>query len=303
MKAFVQAILDLFRRTPVPAPPPAPVSPPVPTRGWNMSGAGLLLYSPRATELARQMGVDLIRFGGTASQYLETMSDARMQADAYHAVGAKGLLYVANINDRVDDRETVREIRDLLDYGVNIRGVELGNESYLPAYQENYPYGDIYLDRAESLRDRIKERFPNLPCGVVMAPSEGMRDPESNTGRRYPRRLKEWNNLVLGETWPDAFIVHSYVTDLTAKGHVAALEGFVTGLGGREVWITEAGWQGSLLAADKATHLANVDLRMARCPEVKVLLYHSLVGWGLHAAIRVGRKGEAQLTEFGTLMQ
>lgn len=288
-----RSIYGWFRK-----PKPAPASC---LFGWNAPNADLFLADPKARDLAKGLAPGLLRWGGTVSQYKVSMGDINALVSITNDIGAP-VVYTAGLYDSIP-AEVLDRITAHIDSGVNVVGVELGNESYLPQYRGRIISPDEYIDRAKAVRDAVRRKYPAMPCGVVMAPTSAMRDPDIAT--THPRYLSVWNDRVLREKWPDAVVLHSYVNPQrigpSYESHAHAVAAVLSGLSDRRVWLTEVGVQGECRAEERAAHYKRMQKVASDAGNVDLFCWHSLAGRGNNAAIFVG--SSSMYTDFGTIIK
>ena len=270
--------------------------------GWNAPKADVfLLSSGEALSLARQIRPGLIRWGGTVSQHKEEMGDIDKLVSIAKDINAP-VVYTADLYDSTP-AEVMGRIMAHVNSGVKVVGVELGNESYLPQYRNRILSPSDYIERAHEMRNMVKRKLPGMPCGIVIAPSVDMRDPDSSL--TFPSYLLEWNRIVLAETWPDAVVLHSYVNPQKSgpdyMAHANAVKSFLGDLSKRRVWLTEVGVQGTCTAQERYDHRKRMLGVASSSGNVDVFVWHSLVGGGENAAIHATGK-DAELTGFGKLI-
>lgn len=290
------SLINLFRRKPKP-PKPQMIA------GWNAPKADQFLAHYEARALAKALVPGLLRWGGTVSQHKADMGEVNALVAIAKALDVS-VVVTADIYDS-SPGQAVSRLLAHLDAGVKVVGVELGNESYLPQYRDRITSVEDYLDKARSLRDAIKALAPQMPCGIVMAPTASMRDPDS--AGVQPKYLQRWNEVVLSATWPDAVVLHCYATPGSGyAGHASAVSAVMRSLAPRRVWLTEVGVQGECPPDIRHAHYDHMLQVAANAGNVDLYCWHSLAGQGSNAAIRVttDRRGgvKAEYTEFGALL-
>ena len=235
-----------------------------------------------------------------------------------------GVIYVANIFSGTD-AEVIGALKRLRDSGVEIAGVELGNEHYLRAYRSKFPDVGSYLKRAEQTAKAIKAEFPRVPLGIVVAPPPDLKGAQGDNADR----LDDWNASAAGCSFADAIVLHTYAFPKGCKEEAQGAELFtcmntasieyasrklpaalkeLSGLSGgkKPVWITE--WnmhdvfehfgntllQG-LFAADMMFALSNKSTDKPGQGGVSISTCHNLLadGDGFNA-ISVAGKGSGQ---------
>jgi hypothetical protein len=109
------------------------------------------------------------------------------------------VIYVANVLN-ADIREILDVLRLFRQKGIEIIGVELGNELYLPAYRHLIPNVRSYVNRARTVAREIKKVFPELLLSV----------PIENFSKKRHMHISKWNEILSGESFYDAVSVHVY---------------------------------------------------------------------------------------------
>ena len=118
--------------------------------------------------------------------------------------GAK-VMYVANLYTGTDE-EVVSAVQFLLDQGVDVVGIELGNEYYLKAYQKVFPSGDEYLNRAKQAASLLRAKFPAIPLAIVAAPCPTVKRSNATNTKKYDA----WNAALGREDFYDGVVTHLY---------------------------------------------------------------------------------------------
>jgi hypothetical protein len=117
------------------------------------------------------------------------------------------IIYTANLlNGKIE--ESIEILNRFKQSGVEMVGVELGNEYYLNAYESIIKGSDNYANKANQWYSAIKRQFPKLSCGIVLAP-EIANLPESDFLPQRPK-FSKWNQTVLKKARYDALILHIY---------------------------------------------------------------------------------------------
>ena len=118
------------------------------------------------------------------------------------------ILFTCNMIDATY-AENKKVIETILSGGVEIVGIELGNEMYLNTFQcLKYDSVATYIDTAKMYTANLRKDFPGIKVGIVAAPSEVI--------GINPKRLEyyiKWNKAVSKENFYDAYIVHHYMKD------------------------------------------------------------------------------------------
>lgn len=117
------------------------------------------------------------------------------------------VLYVANLFSGTD-QEVIDAVQYLLDQGVDVVGIELGNEYYLRAYTGTYPDAQPYIKRAQQIAPKLRAKFPNIPLAAVAAPC-----PEAKgSGPAESDKYNRWNQTLSAAKFYDAIVTHLYAT-------------------------------------------------------------------------------------------
>jgi hypothetical protein len=122
------------------------------------------------------------------------------------STGAKAT-YCANLLTGTP-QEALSVIRRLKAGGVDLAGVELGNEFNLVMYRTQCPTVKVYINRAKLFAMAIRKEFPGLPIGVIMGDEVYFN--KLNTQRGKFQHL--WSMELAKENFYDAVIVHYYPT-------------------------------------------------------------------------------------------
>lgn len=118
------------------------------------------------------------------------------------------ILFTCNMMDATYN-DNKRVIETIQGAGIEIVGIELGNEMYLQTFQcLKYHNVKTYIDTAKMYTTNLRNDFPSIKIGIVAAPSKiiGIN----------PKRLEyynTWNEAIKKETFYDAYIVHHYMKD------------------------------------------------------------------------------------------
>ena len=205
--------------------------------------------------------------------------------------GAK-VMWMANLYTGTS-AEAITAINAFLSAGVDVIGVELGNEWYLGRYSAKYPTVSTYIADAEVFRNALKAAHPAIPVGIVIPPSTPMKDGEP--GSPTDASIIASCAAIRALAWPDAYILHAYAgvdpsvtpwdspeAEVVTKAHRDAVRDHVDSFPGRPVWVTEWNLFGSA-GADTDTQLAHYKAMreyMASEPRIAVQTLHNLAGAG-----------------------
>ena len=247
--------------------------------------------------------VGLMRWpGGTVANTYHLDNLDRMVAIS---VASKvDVIYVANLYDG-----TVEELLAALDAftgaKVNVVGIELSNECYLKKWQDVFPTPQSYIDKCKTFIAALDaSKYAAIPVGIVAAPSANMKDPDSKGTE--PKRLADWNPVVLKAGIGDAIIIHAYTDEAGAGDFLGyALEHFdyCSTISGLPIWVTEYNLLGSEQSPAQIQFVGDMFAMMDHDTHVQFACLHNLAASGKNnnaIAITGGtRKPVAALTKLG----
>ena len=110
---------------------------------------------------------------------------------------------VMNLFSGSDD-ENLDLIRYVKEQGVNIIGIELGNENYFRGFDEVFPDAKEYIRRAQTLTQKIKELDADLKVAITAA------NPPFDSPLSLRPRFSDWNKEIAKYNFYDAVIIHFY---------------------------------------------------------------------------------------------
>ncbi len=110
------------------------------------------------------------------------------------------VLLVANMYTSSPD-EIVAMAKQFRANGIEIVGIELGNELYFKVYEGKIPDGETYLAKCKEFVPVIKAYDKTIPLGVVACPIGGSANKE---------KFLAWNKLIGKQDFYDAYIIHEY---------------------------------------------------------------------------------------------
>jgi hypothetical protein len=215
------------------------------------------------------------------------------------------VLFVANLKSGTP-QETVEILKKFRSNGIEIIGIELGNELYYKANEKEFPNVEAYLKKCEDFVPIIKAYDKTIPIGVLACPLGGGANRE---------RFRAWNELMGKQSFADAYIVHEYTqckpcnqnanTDLSwvfndcgmTVGSITSnnirqfvLDYYKQFFGNKKQWITE--W--NIINADpymvntffqgahNGDYMLNViDVNAKNNNAIDVISFHSFAGDGL----------------------
>ncbi|MBP9080677.1 MAG: hypothetical protein KBF80_10535 [Flavobacteriales bacterium] len=271
-------------------------------------------YGIRATDLVAVEGTEVhntvlgmyegeqaaISSGQISGNYLQDVIDVALATD-------QKVLFVANLFSGTV-QELMTSLNTLVNAGVQLAGVELGNESHLRAYESRFGTHENYLAVAAPYAQAITNAYPGLKIGVNGYPPGVLKD----LGPGGTQRAHDWNVAVSNASFGDALVIHCYsrpsnctqpsvVPNFTcgadfsriyAREKMDQALNELTALGDRSIWITE--WNidgdyshyGNSLA--QALFYADMAFTMAEHPRVTVSAVHNLLS--MDAGYNVIRK-------------
>lgn len=161
--------------------------------------------------------------------------------------------------------------------GIEVVGVELGNEFYFRVFREQYPDAETYIRQAKEWAGVIRKYNRNLTIAVVAAdPTEP--NPKTDQGRFMMR----WNQLLGKEQFYDTYVPHLYpkVSGCEQKGgenlkevfecidftlaidhqnyHEIIVQHYKQFYGDKKMWVTEWNVDAASTTANTLRHAAFV---------------------------------------------
>lgn len=115
------------------------------------------------------------------------------------------VLLVANIYTGTV-KEALSMIKTFEKAGIEIAGIELGNECYMTAYENRIASGKSYWQLIAPFKKAISSKYPDLPIGIVLAPTRWHKESGSSKQRKYD----SWNSFLSKQKGYDAVISHIY---------------------------------------------------------------------------------------------
>lgn len=264
------------------------------------SGLG---YGMRATDLVMVEGTDVhntvsnmytgeqasISAGQITRNYLYDVIDMALATD-------QKVLFVANLlNGTV--AEMMTSLNTLVNAGVELAGVELGNESHLRAYESRFGTHDNYIAVAAPYAQAITNAYPELPIGVNGYPPGVLK----GLGPGGTQRAHDWNVAVSNASFGDALVIHCYsrpddcnqasvipnfqcgaeFSRVYAREKMTQALDELSSLGDRDIWITEWNIDGGYShygnSIAQAMFYADMAITMAEHPRVTVSAVHNLL--------------------------
>ncbi len=275
--------------------------PPRIIKGVNCANAEKFTGAPDFQTSVDALGVKLMRFpGGTVSSTYHNADLDKMVTLAKNS-NVK-VLWVANLYSGTT-AEMIAAVDAFTVAGVDVVGVELGNEYYLNKWQDVFPDADSYITKCKTFITALKVKYPNIPTGIVAAPSANMKDPDSQGVAT--KRLTDWNAGVLNSGIGDAVIIHAYTNEADAAGFFGyALDHFtyVSTTTKHPVWITEWNMLKSEQTPAQCAYIHDFFTLLYSTPVVQFACLHNLVAAGLNnnaIGVTTGRRGKATVTPLG----
>lgn len=221
--------------------------------GWNAANAVELVPSPPPAVFINMvkngLKAPLLRFpGGTIAMNWAWDPAAIHRMAIMAAVTNSAVIWVADVFDTVPAppgnngtaaEKAVAAIRIFLDHGVQVVGVELGNEAYLNQYDLE---PEQYVEMAFAIYGRVNDVFPGIPMTLAI----GTFGPIADRSPEQQERIDAYNDVMFAQQhWVNGYVLHCY-TDAVTEAGVYQYPGFLlTTLGmiaertARPVWITE----------------------------------------------------------------
>ncbi|MEO8068594.1 MAG: hypothetical protein ABI599_12935, partial [Flavobacteriales bacterium] len=196
--------------------------------------------------------------------------------------------------------QAMTALNTLVNAGVNVVGVELGNEMYLNAYSGYYPTVQDYLADAQPFATAISAQYPNMPIALSAFPPAILK----GSGPYVAQRINTWNNALAAAPWATALALHCYPriddncpqTGVTAHFNCAipfagtyatssldsALRYFEI-IDGRDIWVSEwnvdGPWSHYGNTLFQALYCAEMFSTMSRHPSVTQSVLHNLLSY------------------------
>lgn len=115
------------------------------------------------------------------------------------------VLFICNMVDSSYENNRF-VIQTFLNEGVDVIGIELGNELYLKRHQTNsFPNPKVYTELAFEYHQKLKRDFPNIKTCIIAAPLKVI---ASNQNRAS--YYDEWNKAIMELNFFDAYSIHHY---------------------------------------------------------------------------------------------
>lgn len=118
------------------------------------------------------------------------------------------VLLVANIVTETPE-DCMEQIKFFKESGVEVVGVELGNELFLPNIRSVFPFPGSYIVKASKFATALRKSFPGIKVGACAAPYDKIGDvPANKTDKIF---FKSWNDAISRENVFDAISIHYYL--------------------------------------------------------------------------------------------
>jgi hypothetical protein len=221
---------------------------------WNKAGYGLNLNEIKAIHPAYANSLK------NQNAYVDEKTFTRRYVDDFVMLAQKTqskVLVCANMVTASDEENLA-----LLDFfqsrNLNICGVELGNELYLPRMRGVFN-NDVqnYITRAKTLAEKIRARYPNIPLAVCAAPIRDIADENPPEGSEAAY-FNDWNQQLSKNNFYDAVVLHYYfpipcsgsistifncafdeILNINTKIFPATIDIYRNIFGNKPYWITE----------------------------------------------------------------
>jgi hypothetical protein len=294
---------------------------------YHPTGLG---YGLRASDLATVEGSSVhdnmqqmfngeqadIADGRVSGNYIHDMIDLALAANS-------PVLFVANLFTGTK-WEMISALQAMVDAGVDVAGVELGNESHLGAYDSRFGSPENYLAVAGPYAQAIMDHFPGMKIGLDGYPPGILKD----LGPGGTQRAHDWNVAVSDATFGDALIIHCYsrpsacsqpgvvpnfvcgasFSQTYANTKLPAALDELAGLGPKSIWITEWNIDGDYShygnSVSQSMFYADMSLTMAEQAKVTISACHNLLSWD--AGYNIIKKGwqtnEPQINFYSSLL-
>ncbi len=206
--------------------------------------------------------------------------------------GAK-VVWMANLYTGTS-AEAIAAVNAFIGGGVEVVGIEMGNEWYLNRYAGKYPSHTNYIADAEAFRNAVKVAHPTIPVGIIIPPSTTMKDGEP--GSPSDAAIIASCNAIRALSWPDAYVLHAYAgvdpaitpwntpaAEAVTQTHRNAVQTHVASFPGKPVWITEWNLFGTagVNTDTQVNHYLALREYMAEEPRITIQTLHNLVGAGI----------------------
>lgn len=194
--------------------------------------------------------------------------------------------------------ETMQVLQLLATAGVEVEGVELGNEAYLNDYHSVYPDVQAYINASMPYNIAIKAAYPGMKVALAAAPPAVL----NNEDAAQAAIVQAWNSPLSSVAWSDAVVLHAYpelsvhCTQTTVSASVDCAVPFAAEFAGarmdsalaelqavaaHKVWVTEWNVRGNFEnygnSLVQALFCGEMFAAFARHPAVEVATLHNFL--------------------------
>lgn len=132
------------------------------------------------------------------------------------------VLLVANIVTGTPE-SCIEQIKFFKENGIEVAGVELGSELFLPNIRSIFPFPGSYIVKASEFTAALRKGFPDIKIGACAAPYNKIGDDASNYADQT--FFKSWNDAISRETVFDAVSINYYLP-VTVKSGISVDSSF-----------------------------------------------------------------------------
>lgn len=219
------------------------------------------------------------------------------------------IVLVMNMYSGTDD-ENLDLIRFFHEKGIEIRGIEFGNENYFRSFSSVFNSVHEYIDRCQKLSVKIKKEFPSLKLALTAA------NPPFDSYPALKERFEEWNTELAKHNFYDAIVVHFYIKspscrkidDLEEKFNCTkdncvnysekwlseGLDYFESVFSDKPIWLTEYNilevYTDYGNTALQGIYTADFLLRIAKEKRIEMAIYHVLYTYSFGFAMLSHRR-------------
>ena len=220
--------------------------------------------------------------------------------------------------------ETIQVLQLLENAGVEVVGVELGNEAYLHDYDAVYPDVQAYINAAFPYNNAIKAAYPGMKVALAAAPPVIL----NNEDAVQAAFVQAWNAPLSTVAWLDAAVLHAYpelsipCTQTTVSANIVCALPLAAEFAGtrmdsalaelqdvtaHDIWVTEWNLRGPYLnygnSLIQALFCGEMFVTFARHPHVKILTLHNFLTSDEGYNVLRKKEGEpfTPMADFGAL--
>lgn len=209
----------------------------------------------------------LNKSSGDSTNYLIPFIELAKQTNA-------SVLLVANIITGTT-QELEYLISTLLQSNLKIEGIELGNELFLPAYENYFPTANEYLNRITPFIEFLKANHPSIPFSIPVS-----------FGHSGVKRAIDWNAEIHEKGKSEYLSIH-YYSDPSKKDYVEDYDSryklLLELFPNKHFWLSEFNllhpgkeYGNSHFQALQNTRL--ISHALVNSNELNLLIYHNLLG-------------------------